>query len=643
LNGTIYEALAVRTDRMAKQALRDVASLSSWKQQRPRRIEEYRQSLGLDLVGPLGVPTIRNYEEFRGRGFYCRKFAFELLPDCWGAAAIYYPDAPSPEMRPAVLYTCGHSSRGSWHFQAHPVLWARRGYVCLILDTLEQNDNRGEHHGADLHLHHHRIALGYGSCGGEVFNTIRALDVLAADPAVDAGRIGITGVSGGGAMSLFAAALDQRIRAVSTLCGLCSPWDAIGNRHLLSHCDCMFPLNLFQRDLADIAALVAPRAALFCFGENDAIFHTSECLAMVERARKVWKVCEADERFQVVTANGPHGDHPDFDLATQKWFDRNVAGEEHPIIERGEREIPKSVASIFQGKAPSPNRLHLLPELLNPRGSVALPTSLGDWAAGRSAALEPVAASFRQSPEARLAPDISWTDQNGVRVWHRGRIDGVAVFLDTWKPSRFGGSLILSTASGGKFARELQHTLAHVKASDLTAVVAFEPRLCGANYAGAPASEFPAGKRFGLNSWLAKALTIVGKSPVQYFVKDIQAAVNYLRTLKEFSDSRIILHGEGESAVAALMVAALDSSVAGVVLEDLPESFTDRVEIPRILRVLDVPELVGLIAPRRIAILNRGEANWSWPERAFQRLECPENLSFPVCLREGFSHALSGN
>ena len=93
----------------------------------------------------------------------------------------------------------------------------------MILDTLEQNDNRGEHHGADLHLHHHRIALEYGSCGGEVFNTIRALDVLAADPAVDAGRIGITGVSGGGAMSLFAAALDQRIRAVSTLCQAVNP------------------------------------------------------------------------------------------------------------------------------------------------------------------------------------------------------------------------------------------------------------------------------------------------------------------------------------------------------------------------------------------------------------------------------------
>ncbi|MEI6337336.1 MAG: hypothetical protein WCQ57_01980 [Verrucomicrobiota bacterium] len=215
--------------------------------------------------------------------------------------------------------------------------------------------------------------------------------------------------------------------------------------------------------------------------------------------------------------------------------------------------------------------------------------------------------------------------------------------METWKPSRFEGSLVLSTATGGKFAMELQHTLAHVQASDVTAVAAFEPRLGGANYAGPPVLEFPAGKRFGLNSWLAKALTIVGKSPVQLFVEDIQVAVNYLKTSEEFIDSRIILHGEGESAVAALLVAALDSSIGGVVLEDLPGSFTDRVEIPRILRVLDMPELVGLIAPRRIAIVSRGEANWSWPERAFQRLGCPENLSFPVCLREGFAHALSND
>ena len=113
MNGAIYEALSARTDLMAQQALRDVSSLTVWEDQRQRRIEEYRQSLGLDRVGALDAPTTRDFGEFRGRGFHCRKFAFELLPDCWGAAAIYFPDAPSLERRPAVLYTCGHSARGS--------------------------------------------------------------------------------------------------------------------------------------------------------------------------------------------------------------------------------------------------------------------------------------------------------------------------------------------------------------------------------------------------------------------------------------------------------------------------------------------------------------------------------------------------
>ena len=248
---------------------------------------------------------------------------------------------------------------------------------------------------------------------------------------------------------------------------------------------------------------------------------------------------------------------------------------------------------------------------------------------------------LRDCPEARIFPDTSWTDSDGERTWHRGRIDGVAVFLETKKPARFENTLVLSTATGGKFAKELQHTLAHVKASDVTAVAAFEPPLCGANYPGVSAPEFPTGKRFGLNSWLPKALAIVGKSPVQHFVEDIRIAVNYLKTVKEFSGCRIILHGEGESAVAALLVAALDASIGGVVLEDLPGSFAELVEIPGILRILDMPELVGLIAPRKIAIVNRGEANWSWPERAYQRLGCPGNLSFPVCLTKGFSRGLS--
>ena len=56
---------------------------------------------------------------------------------------------------PAVLYVCGHSLvvkdgislGGKTHYQHHGSWYARHGYVCLVIDTIELGEIRGEHHG----------------------------------------------------------------------------------------------------------------------------------------------------------------------------------------------------------------------------------------------------------------------------------------------------------------------------------------------------------------------------------------------------------------------------------------------------------------------------------------------------------------
>ncbi|HSA39016.1 MAG TPA: acetylxylan esterase, partial [Mycobacterium sp.] len=145
---------------------------------------------------------------------------------------------PLPAGRlPAVLYVCGHGHSGVLHYQAHGLQWARRGYACLIVDTTEQHDNPGEHHGLYYGLHDEWISLGYSGAGGELWNSLRGLDVLCALPEVDPARIGATGISGGGAHSLFVGLADDRVRAVATACGVAlSPW-TLAHRHLLNHCD----------------------------------------------------------------------------------------------------------------------------------------------------------------------------------------------------------------------------------------------------------------------------------------------------------------------------------------------------------------------------------------------------------------------
>src|SRR5439155_518737 len=98
------------------------------------------------------------------------------------------------------------------------IWFASHGFACLVLDTLEFGEVAGIHHGThDLNMWHW-LSLGYTPAGVEVWNAIRALDYLATRPEVDKQRIGLTGISGGGAMTWYTAAVDERIGAAAPVC-----------------------------------------------------------------------------------------------------------------------------------------------------------------------------------------------------------------------------------------------------------------------------------------------------------------------------------------------------------------------------------------------------------------------------------------
>ena len=61
---------------------------------------------------------------------------------------------------------------------------------------------------------------GYTPAGVETWNAMRAIDYLETRPEVDKNRIGMTGRSGGAAMSWFTAAVDPRIKVVSPIMGI---------------------------------------------------------------------------------------------------------------------------------------------------------------------------------------------------------------------------------------------------------------------------------------------------------------------------------------------------------------------------------------------------------------------------------------
>ena len=81
---------------------------------------------------------------------------------------------------------------------------AEQGYICLVFDAAYQGASEGEPRNVD-------------KPANRIEDIHRAADILLQYPGVDAARVGIFGICGGGGYTLAAAQTDKRFKAVATL------------------------------------------------------------------------------------------------------------------------------------------------------------------------------------------------------------------------------------------------------------------------------------------------------------------------------------------------------------------------------------------------------------------------------------------
>ncbi|MDA1232493.1 MAG: acetylxylan esterase, partial [Planctomycetota bacterium] len=254
-------------------------TLADWQAAKLVLREELFDMLGLSPrpeKSPLQSETTATTEETE---FIVERVHFQSLPGLYVTGNLYLPrniDGPLP----TILYVCGHgkvkkddvSFGNKTHYQHHGAWFARNGYACLTIDTLQLGEIEGIHHGTYNLDRWWWNSRGYTPAGVEAWNCIRALDYLESRPEVDASRLGVTGRSGGGAYSWWIAALDERIQCAVPVAGITSLRDHVVNGCVEGHCDCMYMVNTFRWDFAKVAALVAPRPLLISNTDKDTIF-----------------------------------------------------------------------------------------------------------------------------------------------------------------------------------------------------------------------------------------------------------------------------------------------------------------------------------------------------------------------------------
>jgi dienelactone hydrolase len=143
-------------------------------------------------------------------GYRVTKFRYEIVPGFDAPAILYEPEKLSGRA-PAVLNVIGHEPKGNAaeYEQKRCINFAKRGVIALSIGWVGFGELhlKGDDHddAAALDL------VGSNALGFFYLGVRRGLDFLASLPQVDASRLGMTGLSGGGWQTIVLSALDQRV------------------------------------------------------------------------------------------------------------------------------------------------------------------------------------------------------------------------------------------------------------------------------------------------------------------------------------------------------------------------------------------------------------------------------------------------
>ncbi len=647
--------------RVAESCLKDVTTREDWERRRP----ELRRQL-LDMLGLWPLPPRTGLHaavtgKVETEQFVVDKLHFQSIPGLYVTANFYLPKRASGPL-PAVLYVCGHSPvvvdgipyGNKVAFQNHAAWYAAHGYACLVLDTLQLGEIPGLHHGT----HHLNMwwwqTLGYTPAGVECWNAMRAIDYLQSRKEVDPKRIGVAGRSGGGATSWWVTAADERVACAVPVAGLADlqahlvegAADRFKDGVIPGHCDCMYFVNTHRWDFAQVIALCAPRPVLLGNTDADDIFPVPGYKRPAEKARRVYDLYGAGDRFALLEAPGPHHDLPALRQGEYRWMNRWLKGDNSEVTEEDLPKLTPPQLKVFD-HLPADAINATVHETFRRPARPELPRSpevVRQWWAGqapiwRQELRERVFGGWPAQPPAlrpRPAADVT---HDGLRLRAFDFVSEDEVELRLWlltaaeveKPSL----VILTTvdeAGWERLAAELGHDFRQVlqlaTASPRDEARFAQTRCTLSYYRWGFATVAPRG--IGPTRWsevsrfdgkpngqhVRRRFALLGQTLDGQRVWDVRRAVACLRTVHEFDGVPLWLQGSGEMAGIALYAALFEPDVARLDLWQPPASHRDGPTFLNVRLILDMPQAVALAFPRKVRLHVKDDAEagkWQWP------------------------------
>jgi dienelactone hydrolase len=652
------------TTRLSGRCLADIRSQADWTARR----ELYRRQL-LEMLGLWPLPERADLRAVvTGRsehdGFALERLHFQSLPGLYVTGDLYLPVGQAQPV-PAILYVCGHgqvvkngvSYGNKVAYHQHGIWFARHGYVCLLIDTVQLGEIQGVHHGTYRLGQWWWNARGYTPAGVETWNGMRALDYLASRPEVDRQRLGMTGRSGGGAYTWYVAAVDDRVKVAAPVAGITDLENHIVDGTVEGHCDCMFMVNTYRWDYPQVAALLAPRPLLIANSDKDTIFPLDGVLRVHEQVRRIYQLYGATTNLGLLITEGPHKDTQDLQLPVFRWFNRFLKREDPVIEQAAVKRFEPEQLKVFAALPPDARNTNIQETFVPLAAPAPVPASVDAWRRQR----DEWATALRQRSfggwPAEVTPlnlrlvfsEVSsglrlqaydFTSQPGVELrlfvaqragLRRPRRIELTVLDETqWRAwvraFRFAFANELNAGQVPAPARLSVPQDQYLPATDAEAFAEVQTRIASSDAAWAWL--LPRG--IGLTAWTAtpaqiaqlrRRFMLVGQTLDGMRVWDIRRGIEATRAVKGLNRLPLTLVGEADAAVNALLAAVFEPGVVELRLTRLPASFRDGPDYLNVLRVLDVPQAVAMVAERTgVRLLQPQAGDWTYPVQAARHL-----------------------
>ena len=577
-------------------------------------------------AGPLNAQVVGSTPE---EGFHIERIIYDSLPGYHVPANLYLPSSGNGPF-PAVIYHAGHSPFGKAEAFGFASNLARSGIAVLAYDPLgagerlqAMNPATGqswagpdEHSQAQIPI----SLIGDHVSRYMVWDAMRGIDYLSSRPEIDAHSIGSFGCSGGGTLSAYLIALDERVKAGGVACFLTTYEELLKGIGPQDGEQVIPDLIQSGLDFPDLVELAAPRAYAMIATTED-MFPFAGAKAAHDEAQRFYAIYGAADHLQWFTGPGRHGAirplMPQITTFFRHWLTHN----DQPVPELAALPYPPKevflctstgqVTTGLQGKTIYDINRERAKEILPAKSNISSREELKQLQVRLRAEVPSVtgmSSADKSIPEVTV---IKTEQRAGYRL--------DTVTFQSLSGMELPAVVAIPDAKGRKPALLMTSDQAIATVAALggdfdSAARAGRVVLAMTPLPWPPSQDKPRPTMGTMLPWTSRAF-LVGKTFVGMRTDDVLAAVRWLATQKDVEASRIDAYGDGASGVVLLHAATLEPRIRQITIENTLSTYMSVINVPvhrgvaesvvpGILKRYDLDDLMIAIVPRSIAIVS---------------------------------------